>query len=199
MRRTWQTLWRGVWSCGLLAFVVAGSALAGGGETFDCPDCHPLAGFRPFADRTRLIDWDRVASWHPIADWHARPEWGKRVTWPKLSDWMPSPRNWFDGAVCESVACWRAEKQAEINEKHPAFCDSGCGPRYWGAYHSEPLRCDPCDSCNRWRGYCGGNEMQEMLLPWQMAPCRGFRAPAEVGYGPVNVCRGCKTPTSVWW
>jgi hypothetical protein len=199
MRRTWQTMWRGLWACGLLAVVMAGSVCAGGDETFDCAECHPLAGLRPFANRSRLIDWEQWSNWHPIAAWHARPEWDQRVTWPRLADWMPARRGWFDGSVRESLACWCEEKRDDINEKHPAFCGSGCGPRYWGAYHSEPLRCDPCDSCNRWTGYCGGHEMQEMLLPWQMAPCRGFRPPADAGYRPVNVCRGCKTPTSVWW
>lgn len=199
MRRTWQTVLRGLWVGGLLAAVMAGSAFAGGGETFDCPDCHPLAGLRPFADRTRLVDWDRVASWNPLANWHARPEWKMAARWHALGDWLPTRPGWCDGSLCESIACWRAEKRDDINQRQPKFSGTGCGPRYWGAYHSEPLRCDPCDACNRWQGYCGGHEMPEMLMPWQMAPCRGFRPPAEAGYGPVSVCRGCKTPTSVWW
>jgi hypothetical protein len=195
MRRTWNAVgWQvGVWS--LLAMILPGSALAGGGDTFDCPDCHPLAALRPLAERTRLVSWDRVANWNPLADWHARPDWQMPVRWNRLSEWTP----WCDGSLKDSFVCWRAEKRASINKKHPKFEGSGCGPRYWGAYHSEPLRCDPCDSCNRWRGYCGGHEMQEMLLPYQMAPCRGFQPPATAGYGPVSVCRGCKTPTSVWW
>ena len=199
MRRTWNAVWRGVCLGGLLAVVMTASARAGGGETFDCPDCHPLAGLRPFAERTRLVDWDRRASWNPLANWHARPQWEMPVIWHKLGDWRPSRPGWCDGSLCESFVCWRAEKKAATDKKHPKFHGTGCGPRYWGAYLSEPLRCDPCDSCNRWRGYCGGHEMPEMLLPWQMAPCRGFRPPAEAGYGPVSVCRGCKTPTSVWW
>ncbi len=199
MRRTCNAVWRGVCLGGLLAVVMTASARAGGGETFDCPDCHPLAGLRPFAERTRLVDWDRMASWNPLANWHARPQWEMPVVWHKLGDWRPSRPGWCDGSLCESFVCWRAEKKAAINKRQPKFEGCGCGPRYWGAYHSEPLRCDPCDACNRWRGYCGGHEMQEMLLPWQMAPCRGFRPPAEAGYGPVSVCRGCKTPTSVWW
>ena len=112
---------------GLLVAATGSTAIAGGGERFDCPDC------RPFASR-----------------------------------------------------------------KSPGG-DTGCGPRYWGAYHSEPLMQDPCDCSNRWANCCGGREMPEKLTPWQLPPCRGFQPPSAAGYGPVRVCRGCKTPTAAWW
>ncbi len=201
MRRTWQAFGRGVSFWGLLVVMLVGSASAAGGDSYDCPDCHPLAGLRPFAERNPFLNWDRVANWNPLADWHAKPDF-QMPRWHKIAD----VRQLCDGSLRESFACWRAEKQAElskrcaeIQKKHPSFDGCGCGPRYWGAYHSEPLRCDPCDSCNRWRGYCGGHEMQELLMPWQLPPCRGFQPPAHAGYGPVSVCRGCKTPTSAWW
>jgi hypothetical protein len=163
-----------------LSVTTAMPARGGGGETFDCPDCHPLGSWR--LENWRPLDWElgdwRPASWRPLTSWRL-PQWHARSSWPLL----------------EPYAAWHAAKR----EKHIAFTGTGCGPRYWGAYHSEPLRCDPCDACNRWTGYCGGHQMPDMLAPWQLPPCRGFRSPAEVGYGPVNVCRGCKTPTSVWW
>lgn len=170
---SWWAFGLGSFVC--LAMLTATPASGGGGESFDCPDCHPLG-------RWRLENW-RLDSWR-TGDW-SLGSWRPLKHWPGSSAWP----------FLQPYASWRADKK----EKHLAFAGTGCGPRYWGAYHSEPLRCDPCDACNRWRGYCGGHEMPEKLAPWQLPPCRGFRSPAEVGYGPVNVCRGCKTPTSVWW
>jgi len=39
---------------------------------------------------------------------------------------------------------------------HGAWCDGGCGPRYWGGWLSDPPDCcDPCDRCGNWVGSVG--------------------------------------------
>jgi len=69
--------------------------------------------------------------------------------------------------------------------------DTGCGPRYRGEFH-EPSCPDPCDACNRWRGHHGGVQAPDMLVPWQMAPGRGFLTATQVGYDMRSQCRTCQ-------
>ncbi len=39
---------------------------------------------------------------------------------------------------------------------HGAWCDGGCGERYWGGFLSDPPDCcDPCDRCGNWVGGVG--------------------------------------------
>jgi len=68
--------------------------------------------------------------------------------------------------------------------------DTGFGPRYRGEIH-EPSCPDPCDACNRWREHHGGVQAPDMLVPWQMAPGRGFMTAAQVGYDMRSHCRTC--------
>ena len=77
------------------------------------------------------------------------------------------------------------------------YGDTGCGPRYWGAWHDEPRTPDPCDACNRWRDCHGGREMPEAVAPWQLPPGRGFVAPAALGYRPVR-CTSCGPSFRGW-
>lgn len=82
------------------------------------------------------------------------------------------------------------------------YGDTGCGRRYCGAKHDEPWTPDPCDSCNRWRGCNGAQALPEMLAPWQLPPCRGFRSAADVGYagnGGGGPCLECWSPFYRLW
>ncbi|MFM8891946.1 MAG: hypothetical protein ACKOTB_10075, partial [Planctomycetia bacterium] len=82
------------------------------------------------------------------------------------------------------------------------YGDTGCGRRYCGAKHDEPWTPDPCDSCNRWRGCNGAQESAELLAPWQLPPCRGFRSAADVGYagnGGGGPCLECWSPFYRLW
>lgn len=82
------------------------------------------------------------------------------------------------------------------------YGDTGCGRRYCGAKHDEPWTPDPCDSCNRWRGCNGAHESAELLAPWQLPPCRGFRSAADVGYagnGGGGPCLECWSPFYRLW
>lgn len=70
-------------------------------------------------------------------------------------------------------------------------CDeTGCGPRYWGAYCDEPNCPDPCNCRNEW---CGGgfkSPSLDLLAPWQMPPGKGFWSPEQCGYA-TGECHTC--------
>ena len=80
------------------------------------------------------------------------------------------------------------------------YGDTGCGPRYC----LPPTHCDPCDSCNRWRGCNGGREMPDVLAPWQLPPGRGFQSAEQVGYDTRGTCEEClaqpwHAALCAWW
>ena len=52
------------------------------------------------------------------------------------------------------------------------------------------------------RGCNGAQELPEMLAPWQLPPCRGFRSAADVGYagnGGGGPCLECWSPFYRLW
>jgi len=80
------------------------------------------------------------------------------------------------------------------------YGDTGCGPRYC----LPPTHCDPCDSCNRWRGCNGAREMPDLLAPWQLPPGRGFLSAEQVGYDTRGTCQEClaspwHAALCAWW
>lgn len=68
--------------------------------------------------------------------------------------------------------------------------DTGCGPKVYGPFREPVGPCDPCDACVRWRGCNGAGGGQDMLVPWQMPPGRGFLPPSACGYASRD-CDSC--------
>jgi len=74
--------------------------------------------------------------------------------------------------------------------------DTGCGPRYWGAFWDEPNCPDPCDCRNQWRGGPFQSPSLDLLAPWQLPPGRGFWSPQQCGYATEGHCHTCGQS---WW
>jgi len=69
--------------------------------------------------------------------------------------------------------------------------DTGCGPRYWGAFWDEPNCPDPCDCRNQWRKGQFKSPSLDLLAPWQMPPGKGFWTPEQCGYATEGHCHSC--------
>lgn len=69
--------------------------------------------------------------------------------------------------------------------------DTGCGPRYWGAFCDEPFSPDPCNCRNEWAGGCFQSPSLDLLAPWQMPPGKGFWSPKQCGYATECACQTC--------
>ncbi len=99
---------------------------------------------------------------------------------------------------CSSGQLLRTTSAGECNAcrgpyggKTPPCDDTGCGPRYWGAFCDEPFRPDPCNCRNEWAGGCFQSPSLDLLAPWQMPPGKGFWSPKQCGYATEHTCQTC--------
>ena len=103
------------------------------------------------------------------------------------------------GGVFSQAAdgCRHCVNQGALSGGQKTACgETGCGPRYWGAFWDEPNCPDPCDCRNQWRGGQFKSPSLDLLARWQLPPGKGFRSPEQCGYATEGHCHSCGHG---WW
>ncbi len=93
--------------------------------------------------------------------------------------------------VCSATAGECRKCKGPYGGKTSPCGDTGCGPRYWGAFCDEPFHPDPCNCRNEWAGGCFQSPSLDLLAPWQMPPGKGFWSPKQCGYTTECACHTC--------